>query len=201
LPGSGPAFFLPAFFAVFFESNIMIKFLARTFAACVLVVIPDFAEAQNTHGAAAAGIQRRGSTTRVSVGTGGGDSTDVARRKAMDSCMKSEPRNFPCKIVSTWQFGGCGFIATGTGRKNSGLVGWGSGATREAARAKCMSNKGIVQCGKVIGFCSMTAAEAEATRRRIKGLEDEIDELEKLEKELDAEIERLEKAPGKSKGG
>ncbi|MGD9923312.1 MAG: hypothetical protein AB7V13_17985 [Pseudorhodoplanes sp.] len=166
-------------------------------AALAFILLPHVALAQTTHGAAAAGIQKRGSTSHVSIGTGGGSSPEIARKNAMESCMKGEPRNFPCRIVSNWQFGGCGFIATGTGRKNSGLVGWGSGATREAARAKCLSAKGIVSCDKVIGFCSKTKAEADAENKRLetlekmqKELEEELEELEELEKELDEAIKK-----------
>ena len=92
-------------------------------------------------GALASGIDRYGSTTRVSIGSAIGHPSEFsAHAAALRQCRRRGNSN--CRVVST--FTGCGYITLST--SGSSPVAWGSGPTSQRAYNNCYDRVRVGNC-------------------------------------------------------
>lgn len=122
---------------------------ASSAAATLVLVLTMFsgaAQAQEHWGAIAVALTKTQVTMHVVRNY---KSQDAAEAKALTDCRKS---GLPgCKIVGTFNNGGCGWGATGK-NDSTGRVGWGTGPTEAAALKNC-AGEGLI-CTKVVGGCT-----------------------------------------------
>jgi hypothetical protein len=102
-------------------------------------------------GALAAGVATDEDSGSAAAGVGFGDSSTMAARNAVENCADTTTKvQVTCRIVTTFQCGGTGYVTTGTGNRDDGraIAAWGTGGSSLDAQAgtlQSLKEKGAIE--------------------------------------------------------
>jgi hypothetical protein len=99
----------------------------------------------------AAGFTKSGSTNSVRTSWSKRATAREADNSALEACAKIGQPN-DCHIVARVWNGGCVYSTTGTG--SNGVIGWGTGDTKDEANRSCMNVAGVAHCEPPTGDCT-----------------------------------------------